>query len=170
MTLRRVVLCGLLIVAAVVVEVTVLAPLDFPGATPGLVLVTVAAIAFAFGSVTGCAAGFAAGILIDLAPPASGTIGVSALILTIVGFALGRVFDAEDRPLVITTVLTALAAGVSVLATAALGGLLGNPRIQWDQVIVMILTATLYAAILALPMVPLVRRLARAFVPEAFSR
>lgn len=170
MIARRVIFCAVLIVVAVILEVTVLAPLDFPGATPGLVLVTVAAIAFAFGSVTGCAAGFAAGLLLDLAPPASGTIGVSALILTIVGFALGRVFDADDRPIVITTALTSVAAGLTVLAGAALGGLLGNPRIQWDEVLVMILTAALYAAILAIPVVPLVRRLARAFVPEAFSR
>ena len=170
MIVRRVVLCAVLIVLAVIIEVTVLAPLPFPGATPGLVLVTVAAIAFAFGPVTGSAAGFAAGILLDLAPPASGTIGVTALILTLVGFALGRVFDADDRPLVITTVLTALAAALAVLAGAALGGLLGNPRIEWGEVPVMIITAAIYAAILALPLVPLVRRLARAFVPEAFSR
>lgn len=170
MIVRRVVLCAVLIVLAVIIEVTVLAPLPFPGATPGLVLVTVAAIAFAFGPVTGSAAGFAAGILLDLAPPASGTIGVTALILTLVGFALGRVFDADDRPIVITTVLTALAAALAVLAGAALGGLLGNPRIQWSEVPVMIITAAIYAAILALPLVPLVRRLARAFVPEAFSR
>ena len=170
MVIRRVALCAILVVLAVVIEVSVLAPLPFPGATPGLVLVTVAAIAFAFGPVTGSAAGFAAGLLLDLAPPASGTIGVSALILTLVGFALGRVFDAEDRPLVVTTAFTAVAAALAVLGGAALGGILGNPRIQWDQVPVMILTAALYAALLSLLLVPLVRRLARAFVPEAFSR
>lgn len=170
MVVRRIILCAILVVLAVVIEVSVLAPLPFPGATPGIVLVTVAAIAFAFGPVTGSAVGFAAGLLLDLAPPASGTIGVSALILTLVGFALGRVFDAEDRPLVVTTALTAVAAALAVLGGAALGGILGNPRVQWDQVPVMILTAALYAAILSLVMVPLVRRLARAFVPEAFSR
>ena len=170
MTVRRVVLCAILIILAVVIEVTVLAPIHFPGATPGLVLVTVAALAFAFGPVTGCSVGFAAGLLLDLAPPASGTIGISALILTLVGFVLGRVGDADDRPLAITTALTGVAGGLAVLAAAALGGLLGNPRIQWGEVPVMIITATLYAAILAMPLVPLIRRLARAFVPEAFSR
>ena len=170
MTVRRVVLCSLLIILSVVIEATVLAPLDFPGATPSLVLVTVAALAFAFGPITGSASGFAAGLLLDLAPPATGTLGISALILTLVGYALGRVFDSDSRPLVFTTVLTAGAAAIAILASAALGGLLGNPRIVWSDVPVMVLTGALYAAILALPIIPLVNRLSRAFVPEAFPR
>lgn len=170
MVVRRIVLCGLLIMVSVVIEVTVLAPLDFPGATPSLVLVMVAAIAFAFGPVTGSASGFAAGILLDLAPPATGTLGISALILTLVGYALGRVFDSDTRPVVLTTVLTAGAAAIAIVAGAALGGLLGNPRIIWSDVPVMVLTGALYAAILALPIVPIVKRLSRAFVPEAFPR
>lgn len=170
MVVRRIVLCGLLIMVSVVIEVTVLAPLDFPGATPSLVLVMVAAIAFAFGPVTGSASGFAAGILLDLAPPATGTLGISALILTLVGYALGRVFDSDTRPVVLTTVLTAGAAAIAIVAGAALGGLLGNPRIIWSDVPVMVLTGALYAAILALPIVPVVKRLSRAFVPEAFPR
>lgn len=170
MVVRRIVLCGLLIIVSVVIEVTVLAPLDFPGATPSLVLVMVAAIAFAFGPVTGSASGFAAGILLDLAPPATGTLGISALILTLVGYALGRVFDSDTRPVVLTTVLTAGAAAIAIVAGAALGGLLGNPRIIWSDVPVMVLTGALYAAILALPIVPIVKRLSRAFVPEAFPR
>lgn len=170
MTARRALLCALLILLAVILEVTVLAPLPFPGATPGLVLVVVAALAFAFGPVTGASCGFAAGLLLDLAPPAAGTIGISALLLTVTGYALGRAFDADDRPLWLTTALTALAAALVVLATALLGGLLGNPRIQWGDVPVMIITAALYAAALAVFVVPLVRRLARAVVPEAFPR
>lgn len=170
MTVRRVVLCALLIVIAVIVEVTVLAPLDFPGATPSLVLVVVAALAFAFGPTTGAACGFAAGLLLDLAPPATATLGISSLILTVIGYALGRVFDSDTRPLVLTTLLTSSAAALSILAGAVLGGLLGNPRIVWGDVPVMILTAALYAAILALLVIPVVNRLSRAFVPEAYPR
>ena len=170
MILRRVLLCGALILLAVILEVTVLAPLSFPGATPSLVLVVVAALAFAFGPVTGSACGFAAGLILDLAPPASGTIGISALILTVIGYLLGRVFESDDRPLAVAVVLTSAAAAAAVLAGAALGGLLGNPRVQWSDVPVMLITAALYAAILALPIIPLVRRLARALVPEAFPR
>ena len=167
---RRALLCAILIVLAVIIEVTVLAPLDFPGATPSLVLVTVAALAFAFGPVTGAASGFAAGLLLDLAPPATGTLGISSLILTLIGYALGRVFDSDSRPLAVTTLLTAGAAALSILAAAGLGGLLGNPRIVWSDVPVMTLTGALYAAILALLVIPLVNRLSRALVPEVYPR
>lgn len=170
MDIRRIILVAVLIVAAVVIEVTLLAPLPFPGATPGLVLVVVAGVAFALGPVTGAVAGFAAGLLLDLAPPAAGTIGVGALVLTVVGYALGRVFDSDDRPVILTTLLTAAAAALSVLAVAALGGLLGNPRIRWDEVLSMVITSALYAAILALPLVPLIRALCRRVLPESFPR
>ncbi|MFM8772323.1 MAG: rod shape-determining protein MreD, partial [Actinomycetota bacterium] len=119
---------------------------------------------------TGAACGFAAGLLLDLAPPATATLGISSLILTVIGYALGRVFDSDTRPLVLTTLLTSGAAALSILAGAALGGLLGTPRIVWGDVPVMILTAALYAAILALLVIPVVNRLSRAFVPEAYPR
>lgn len=170
MDLRRFLLVGLLVVSAVIIEVTVLAPLPFPGATPGLVLVVVAGIAFALGPVTGSAAGFAAGLLLDLAPPAAGTIGVGALTLTVVGYALGRVFESDDRPVILTTLLTSAAAAITVITVAALGGLLGNPRIRWDEVLWMVITSALYAALLALPLVPFIRALCRRVLPEAFPR
>lgn len=170
MALRRALLVGSLIVIAAILELTVLAPLRLPGATPSLVVVVVAGIAFTFGAVTGAAAGFAAGLLVDLAPPAAGTIGISALVLTVIGYALGRVFEADERPLLLTTGLTAAAAGVSVLAGALLGGLLGNPRVLWDEVPSMVVAAACYAAILALPLIPLIRAAGRRLVPEIIPR
>lgn len=170
MALRRALLVGSLIVIAAILELTVLAPLRLPGATPSLVVVVVAGIAFTFGAVTGAAAGFAAGLLVDLAPPAAGTIGISALVLTVIGYALGRVFEADERPLLLTTGLTAAAAGVAVLAGALLGGLLGNPRVLWDEVPSMVVAAAFYAAILALPLIPLIRAAGRRLVPEIIPR
>ena len=168
--LRRALLVGTLVVLAAILELTVLAPLGLPGATPSLVVVVVAGIAFTFGPLTGASAGFAAGLLLDLAPPAAGTVGISALVLTVIGYALGRVFEADERPLLLTTGLTAAAAGVAVLAGALLGGLLGNPRVLWDEVPSMTVAAALYSGILAVPVVPLIRAAARRVVPEAFPR
>jgi rod shape-determining protein MreD len=170
MALRRALLIATLILVAVVVQVTVLAPLPFPGATPDLVLVVVAAVAFSFGAVPGAVTGFAAGLVIDLAPPAEGTVGMSSLILTLVGYALGRVFEAPDRPVIVTTLLTAAAAAAGVLLAAVVGGLLGDPRILWEQVPSFMATTAVYAAVLALPVVPLVRAMSRRIVPEAFPR
>ncbi|MEY2964504.1 MAG: hypothetical protein RLZZ228_317, partial [Actinomycetota bacterium] len=56
---RRIVVSALLLILAVLIEVTILAPLDFPGATPTLVLVVVVILAGQFGATTGAIAGFA---------------------------------------------------------------------------------------------------------------
>lgn len=170
MIIRRALLLGSLIVLAVVIELSLLAPLPWWGATPPLVLVVVAAIAFVYGPVTGAVAGFSAGLLLDLAPPAEGTIGTSALIATLLGYGLGRVFDSDDRPWLLTTALTAAAGGVAVVANAALGGLLGDPRVRWEEVPSMTVAAIAYAGVLALVIVPLVRGISRKVVPEAFPR
>ncbi|MEK9809012.1 MAG: rod shape-determining protein MreD [Candidatus Nanopelagicales bacterium] len=170
MVVRRLLLCLVLLLLAAVLELTLLAPLPFPGATPPLVLVTVAALAFAFGPTTGAVCGFVGGILLDVAPPAAGTLGIGALILTVVGYALGRLADPSDRRLLVGVGGTAAAGGLSVLAVAVLGGLLGNPRTQWGDVPGLIVTEVLYAALLAVLLVPLIQRLARRLVPEAFSR
>jgi rod shape-determining protein MreD len=161
---------GTLVVLAVVIELTVLAPINFWGATPPLTLVVVAAVAFTFGPVTASIAGFTAGLLLDLAPPAAGTIGISALLLTVVGYALGRVFASDDRPIILTTGFTALAGALSVVAAAALGGLIGDPRVRWEEVPSMSVAAFVYAGLLALPLVPFVRRVSRRVVPEVFPR
>lgn len=170
MVLRRSLVCLVLLLLAVVLEVTLLAPLPFPGATPPLVLVVVAALAFAFGPTTGAVCGFVGGLLLDVAPPAAGTLGISALLLTVVGYFLGRLGDPNDRPLVLSVGGTAGAAAAVVLGTATLGGLLGNPRVQWGEVPVMMITAFLYAAMLSVFLIPLIQRLARRIVPEAYSR
>ena len=170
MVVRRVLLCLVLLLLAVILEVTLLAPLSFPGATPPLVLVTVAALAFAFGPTTGAVCGFVGGLLLDVAPPAAGTLGIGALVLTVVGYALGRLGDPNDRPLVVSVGGTAAAGALAVVAGAVLGGLLGNPRTQWGEVPGLTITAGLYAAFLAVLLVPLIQRLARRLVPEAFSR
>ena len=168
--LRRGLLIATLLILAVLVELSLLAPIPWWGATPPLVVVMVAAIAFVFGPVTGAVTGFAAGLLLDLAPPAEGTVGITALILTVLGYAIGRVFDSDDRPWVITTAITAGAGAVSVLATAGLGGLLGDPRVLWEEVPSMTVASAAYAGLLALVVVPLVRRISRRVVPEAFPR
>lgn len=70
MKFNRILLSATLIVVALVVQVSVLARLQLPGAVPDLVLLTVVALALAYGPVSGSLIGFTAGLLADLAPPA----------------------------------------------------------------------------------------------------
>lgn len=170
MILRRILLCGVLLVLAVILEVTLLAPLPFPGATPPLLLVVVAGLAFAFGPTTGAVCGFAGGLLLDMAPPAAGTLGITALLLAVVGYLLGNLGDPYDRPVLLSVGGTAFSAAAVVLVGAILGGLLGNPRIQWGDVPGLMVTAFVYAALLGALLVVPIQRLAKRVVPDAYGR
>ncbi len=170
MPVRRAVVSAILLLLAVLIEVTVLAPLPFPGATPTLVLVVVVILASQFGAATGALAGFAGGLLLDIAPPAAGTIGISALLLTVVGYAVGRFAESDDRPWWSFAILGALAAPLVVLAGAVLGGLLGDPRVRWEDVVGLMLSAAAYALVLGLVLMLPLRRLCRWAVPEAYPR
>ena len=170
MPVRRAIVSAVLLLLAVLIEVTVLAPLPFPGATPTLVLVVVVILASQLGASTGAIAGFAGGLLLDIAPPAAGTIGISALLLTVVGYAAGRFAESDDRPWWSFAILGALAAPLVVLAGAVLGGLLGDPRVRWEDVVGLMLSAAAYALVLGLILMLPLRRLCRWAVPEAYSR
>lgn len=167
---RRVLISTILLLVAVLIEVTVLAPLDLPGATPSLVLVVIVILAGQFGATTGAIAGFAGGLLLDIAPPAAGTIGVSALLLTVVGYAAGRFAESDDRPWWSLAIVAAIAAPLVVLAGAIVGGLLGDPRVRWDEVLGLMLTSAGYALALGLVLALPLRRLCRWVVPEAYPR
>lgn len=69
MRVNRVILSAALIVVALVIQVSVLARLQLPGAVPDLVLMTVLGLALVYGHLGGAFVGFAAGLLADLAPP-----------------------------------------------------------------------------------------------------
>ena len=164
---RQIALVGVLIVTAVIVEVTLLSRLGLPGATPDLVVVTVVAIALALGPVPGAVSGFAAGVLLDLAPPADGVLGVSALVYLAIGYVSGLVIDPRDRTVPILVGLVGLAAGAAVLLTAALDTLLGSARVSWEAVPALALSGALYGVILA-PLVILgVTWLVQRIAPDA---
>jgi rod shape-determining protein MreD len=85
---------GLIAVAAVVLQLSGLGPLRLLGGHPDLVPLAVAGVAIYAGSVTGAAMGFATGFLVDLA--VGGTMGLSSLVLTAVGYGVGRYREVRD--------------------------------------------------------------------------
>jgi rod shape-determining protein MreD len=163
---RQGLIIGSLILAAVIVELTLLTRLGLPGATPDLVVVTIVAIALAMGPTQGAVAGFTAGVLIDLAPPADTLLGVNALVYVAIGFVAGVAIDPRDRTVPIMIGVVGLSAAVAAVATALLDTLLGSDRVDWEQMAGMVLTSALYAVILA-PLVVLgVAWLVRRATPE----
>jgi rod shape-determining protein MreD len=85
---------GGLILAAVVLQLSGVAGARFLGATVDLIPLVVAGVAIYAGSVSGAATGFATGLVLDLA--AGQTVGAASLVLTAVGYGVGRFRELRD--------------------------------------------------------------------------
>ena len=85
---------GLLLLVAVVTQISGFAGIRIFGGVFDLMPLVVAAIALYGGSVTGSVVGFACGMLIDLA--LGHTLGASSLVLTAVGYGTGRFGEIRD--------------------------------------------------------------------------
>ncbi|HEY1276986.1 MAG TPA: rod shape-determining protein MreD [Thermoleophilaceae bacterium] len=94
LSVGAVVRVGLLLFLAVVLQLSSLAQISILGGHADLVPLVVGAVAFYGGSVAGSATGFAAGVLLDLA--VGSTLGASSLVLTAVGYAVGRFREVRD--------------------------------------------------------------------------
>ncbi|MFC9732768.1 rod shape-determining protein MreD [Streptomyces roseolus] len=163
MKFNRILLSAALIVVALVVQVSVLARLQLPGAVPDLVLLTVVALALVHGPVTGSLVGFSAGLLADLAPPADHAAGRYALVLCVVGYLVGLVRPENGR---FTSAVGPMAAVVgaavgSTLLYAGVGALVGDTAARHVGLGTLLFTAVLYDLLLAPFTVPLVMALAR---------
>lgn len=163
---RQSVLIVGLVLLAVIVQLTLLARLGLPGATPDLVVVTVVAIALAMGPVQGAVAGFLGGVLLDLAPPGDTLIGVNALVYVAIGFITGMAVDPRDRTIWIMMGMVGLSTGAAVLLVSGLDTLLGSDRVDWEQVPLLTLTSALYGLILAPLMILSVAWVVRKATPE----
>jgi rod shape-determining protein MreD len=164
---RQTLLCVTLVFLALVTQQSFLARVGLPGATPDLLLVTVIALAFAYGPLTGAVVGFGAGMALDFAPSTAGPIGVVALIFMVMGFVSGAAVDPRDRNPPVLIGIIGLSCGAFVIAFAAITSVLGNERVDWEQAPSLLLTATLYGALLGLAVVPAVSVLVAKVTPEA---
>jgi rod shape-determining protein MreD len=149
---------GVLLLLAVVLQLSGLSQLGILGGHIDLVVLVVAAVAFYGGSVSGCATGFAAGFLLDLLSGA--TMGVSSLVLTAVGYGVGRFREVRDpsHGLLPLAVGAAATAGFMV-AFAAVSFMLDVGASVSPLVIRDAIVTTLLNVLLALPVFTGVRKL-----------
>ncbi len=166
MIVRATLVVGSVVLLAVLIQVTFLARLGLPGATPDLVVVAVVALGLAMGSVAGGIAGLAAAISLGLATPVPGLMGVQALIYVVIGFTAGRTVDPRDRSIWVIMGIVGLSTAGAVLAVAGLSAVLGSERIMWDVVPGLTLSSALYGVLLAPLVVPAVGALSRGLVSE----
>lgn len=122
MTGARIFVAGLAIAIAVLLQGTLLARLPLPGGPPNLALLLVVGVALAGGTAAGLGCGFAAGIVMDLM--SDHQVGVLAICLALVGFAVGLLETDPDRSVFWPMVVVAVAAAAAQLLFAALAGLL----------------------------------------------
>ena len=117
--MRRLLVLGAVLVAAVLMQSTVLAGLRLAGVRPDLLVLVVVAVAMASGATGGAVFGFVAGLVADLLFDLP--VGVSALVYTGVGFGVGtvRVYVTSHQPLVHLVL-----AGAASLAAVWCSGLL----------------------------------------------
>ena len=159
MTARRFLLGLVVVVTALLLQQAVIARLPLPGAPPDLLLVVVVAFALAEGAVSGSVTGFAAGLLVDLG--ADHQLGRTALVYVLAGYLAGLLVDDADRSALLPFVVVGLAAALGLTVFAAVGILLGDPRITAAAFGRSLVSSVPYAVALTPFVVPVVRALVR---------
>lgn len=159
MILVRRIVIALFMVLAVAVQSSVIARWNLPGAVPDLLLVVVAAFAMRQLPEHGAVTGFLAGLLLDVAPPSDGLIGLSALSLTIVGYVAATFRSDFNRSVFGPLLFSGAAGSVAVLVHALIGGLLGDPTVVMSRTPWLMLTSAFYCLLLATFVIPIVRGL-----------
>ena len=151
---------GLLLLLAVILQVSAVSQTSIFGGQADLVVLTVAAVAYYAGSVSGCATGFVAGFLLDLASGA--TMGASSLVLTGVGYGVGRLRELRDPSHGLTPAPIGAAATAGwVLTFAAVSFMLDvgarvSPLVIRDMIVTVLLNT-----LLAIPVFVAIRRVLR---------
>lgn len=163
MTTARALAAGAAVMLALLLQVSLLPHLAWQGVVPNLALLVVVGAALTQGPQFAMVLGFAAGALVDLAPPADHTAGRWALALTVVGYVAGRV-RSESSPTATTVVGTVAASsfvGTSLFAMTGL--LLGELSVGVGELLLIIGVALVWDVVLTPfvlpPLMGLFRRL-----------
>jgi rod shape-determining protein MreD len=167
---RRGLLAAVLVATALLIQLTVLAPLPLPGGTPDLVLLVVITFGLVHGEVTGMAVGFGAGLALDLVPPADSPVGLWALVLCVVGYLAGAARGETERSALAPLAIVVGLSLVSVIGFAGMSVLMGSDRVTWLGLLGVALSTALYTVLLAPFVVPLVTALCRRSEPTAARR
>ncbi len=157
--MRRVLLWCAIVVTALVLQSTVFAKVTLAGAKPELVYMVTVILAFLEGPSSGAMAGFAGGMAEDflLNQPK----GITALTLTLVGYAVGmlRQYLVTPSPLLPVALVGGATTG-GILFYGLVSFLLGQLDYGAGYLIQIALLSGLYNAILTPLAFPIVRRVA----------
>jgi rod shape-determining protein MreD len=151
----RAVISVVVVAVAVVLQLTVVNRIAFPGgAGPDLVLLAVAALALAGGPMAGVLTGFLAGLALDVAPPGSHFTGQYALVFCLVGYFCGLLADdgsgdaEQGHTALFEIVVIAAGAVCGEALLALLGVMLSDPQVTWQAVTNVLPVAVAYNVLL----------------------
>jgi rod shape-determining protein MreD len=151
---------GLLLLTALVLQLSGLSEITILGGNADLIPLAVAAVAYYAGSVAGTATGFAMGVLLDLTT--GQTMGASSLVLSGVGYGVGRFRELRDPSHGLLPIAVGAAATLAWGAAFAAVSFMLDVRATVSPLVLRdMLVATLLNSVLALPAFAVTRRLLR---------
>jgi rod shape-determining protein MreD len=139
--------CLLAVLAAVILQVTVLNRVGLPGGAPNLVVAVVVVIGLATGPARGAGAGFIAGFLADCL--STHPLGRLALILALIGYGAGLLHGAEHRSRLVGVLAVGGGAAAMVLGYATLAVLASDTDVTVGAVFRDLLGVTFWTLLLA---------------------
>jgi rod shape-determining protein MreD len=161
---------ALLALIAVLVQIAAISQLALFGATPDVTPLIVISVGLLAGPIAGALMGFSMGLFVDFA--LLQTLGVSSLVLVVVGHFAGRLRETVRDPEATLLPLAAGATGtaVALVIFSIMQFLLGVEAPVSLELIRQILSTILINTLLALPIHALVRRILAPALPDARKR
>jgi rod shape-determining protein MreD len=156
---------SILAVVGITVQVAALSQIHIFGVPPDVTPLLVASVGLLLGSTPGAAFGFGAGLLLDMA--LFQDLGLSSLLLTVIGYSAGRLLELRDPAHgLVPMAVGAAASAVYTFGYAVMQFLLGTDvpisLLLLRDVVLGIVLGTL----LALPVHAVVRRVLLPFLPD----
>jgi rod shape-determining protein MreD len=139
---------------ALVLQASLFSHLAFQGVVPDVVLLVVVAAALVHGPELGLVLGFAAGLLLDLAPPADHYAGRWALALMVVGYVAGRLASASAVRVSQWLPVAAASSFVGTSVFALTGLVLRDPAVGVGELLRVEMVTVVFDVALALVVVP----------------
>lgn len=159
----------LVIALAAVLQVSVFPHFAWEGVVPNLSLLVVVGAGLVRGPQFAALLGFAAGLVIDLAPPADHVAGRWALALVLVGYLTGRVRQASRPAATAVVVAVALASFAGSSLYALSGVLLHDPVMPVGDMLTTILVAVVWDVLLTPFVLPAVMLLFQRLQPARIA-
>ena len=151
---------GLLVLLGVVLQISTFAQIRVLGAAPDLTPLVVAGVALWAGSVPGAITGFCFGLLLDLA--LGQNVGSSSLVLSAVGYSVGRFGELRDPAHGLIAIPVGAGASIGyLLAFAAVSFMLALEASVSALVLRDAAVTTILNALIAVPVLGLIRRVLR---------